>query len=83
MKTTKEKMAILLKNLFPGEAWDTYVRSANCVLHEMSDGLCCADEIEEAIVNRTTERVADVLTPDEITLIAEVVLKTAADRLRG
>jgi hypothetical protein len=29
-----ERIALCLKVLFPNEAWDTYVRSAVCLIHE-------------------------------------------------
>jgi hypothetical protein len=30
----RERIALSLKVLFPNEAWDTYVRSAVCLIHE-------------------------------------------------
>lgn len=41
-----DKLASMLKVLFPNEAWETYVRASVCILHHLYGG---TDEVPECL----------------------------------
>jgi hypothetical protein len=72
-----EAMAATLRCLFPNEAYSTYIRASHCVLHQAIESResTSINDIEAAIVKNTSDRIVNVMTPDELTLIAKAAYK--------